>query len=260
MFATATDGTRLYYEESGAGEPLLLVSGQCNDHHQWDGVRGTFADSYRTIVYDHRGTGRSDKPDAPPYSTRGFAADAVAVLDAVGAGRAHVYGISMGGRIAQWIGIDHPERLGALVLGATTPGDRHGVARPAHATKVLTALPSRVDRQALMELMYTPAWIEAHPEVLVPQPDSMPGHARRMHYAASQGHDTWELLPRIAAPTLVVHGADDELNPVANADLLADRIPGAQRYLVDRGRHGYQDEFVQEAGAVVREFLGRHPL
>ena len=260
MFAIASDGTRVYYEESGEGEPLLLISGQCNDRHQWDPVRAGFAAAYRTIVFDHRGTGESDKPTGPPYSTRGFAEDAVAVLDAVGADRAHVYGISMGGRIGQWLGIRHSNRLGALVLGATTPGDRHGVARPSHVTRILTALPSRVDRRALMELMYTPKWIDAHPEVLLPQPDTVPGIARRMHYAASQGHDAWEWLPQVPVPTMVIHGSDDELNPAANAGLLAGRIPGAELHIVAGARHGYEVEFRDEATSAVLDFLRRHPI
>src|SRR2546421_5513836 len=97
-YATALDGTRLYFEERGTtGEPLLLVSGQGSDHTNWNGIRGDFADRYRVIVYDHRGTGRSDKPAAPPYTTRGFAQDAIAILDHLAIARAHAYGISMGG-------------------------------------------------------------------------------------------------------------------------------------------------------------------
>jgi pimeloyl-ACP methyl ester carboxylesterase len=118
-FATTPDGTRLYFECHGTGTPLLLLAGQASDHREWDGVRADFAAQHRVIVLDYRGTGQSDKPGAPAYSTRGFAQDAVAVLDQLGLNRAHAYGISMGGRVAQWLAIDHPQRLGALV------GQRH---------------------------------------------------------------------------------------------------------------------------------------
>ena len=110
-YASALDGTRLYYEELGEGEPLLLINGQGSDHTGWDGVRDDFTDRYRVIVYDHRGTGQSDKPTEPPYSTRGFAEDAVAILDHLKIARAHAYGVSMGGRICQWLGIEHGDRL-----------------------------------------------------------------------------------------------------------------------------------------------------
>ena len=123
-FVTVPDGTHLYYEEVGAGEPLLLISGQGQDHTFWSGVRDDFADHYRVIVYDHRGTGQSDKPDAPPYSTRGFAQDAVALLDHLGVARVHTYGHSMGGRICQWLGIDH-----GLVLVRWCLAPRHRAMR-----------------------------------------------------------------------------------------------------------------------------------
>src|SRR5690349_4777292 len=167
-FVTVPDGTRLYYEELGAGEPLLLVSGQGLDHTFWNGVRDDFADRYRVIVYDNRGTGQSDKPSEPPYSTRGFAQDAVALLDHLGIARAHVYGHSMGGRIGQWLGIDHGERIGALVLGATTPGNAHGVPRTAEVNALWTNPPADPQEalKAIGALFLSPAWIATHLEVV----------------------------------------------------------------------------------------------
>jgi pimeloyl-ACP methyl ester carboxylesterase len=257
-FATAPDGARIYYETAGAGEPLLLISGQGGDHHGWDEVRTDFTDRYRTISFDHRGTGASDKPDVP-YSTRGFAADAVAVLDAAGVDRAHAYGTSMGGRIAQWLGIEHSDRFGTLVLGCTTPGDAHGVARSADAGRRLRAVTTPENVLSHRLIGFTQEWIDAHPEVLVIT-EPLPEPARILHYRASQGHDTWDLLPRISTPTLVIHGGDDELNPTANAPLLAGRIPGAELHIVPRGRHSFFVEFRAESTAVVRDFLSRHPL
>ena len=93
-FATTPDGTRLYFECHGTGTPLLLLAGQASDHREWDGVRA------------------------------GFAQDAVAVLDQLGIERVHAYGVSVGGRVAQWLGIDHPQRLGQ-------PAPHPGVARVA---------------------------------------------------------------------------------------------------------------------------------
>jgi len=261
---TIPDGTRLYYEVEGDGEPLLLVSGQRQDHTFWDGVRDDFADRYRVIVYDHRGTGRSDKPAAPPYSTRGFARDAVTLLDQVGVARAHAYGHSMGGRICQWLGIDRGERIGALVLGATTPGGAPAVPRSAEADALWLHPPtdSQAALLALGALFWSPAWIEAHPDTVkrVMQVPPLPDYARLLHYQASEGHDAWDLLPTIRAPTLVIHGSEDRLNPTANAFLLAKRIPGAELYLVEGGRHFYPHEFREEAGRVVNAFLARHPL
>jgi len=260
-FATAGDGARLAYEVIGAGPPLLLVSGQASDRHTWAAARGDFASRHCVIVFDHRGTGESDKPEAPAYSTRGFAGDAVAVLDAAGISRAHVYGVSMGGRICQWLAIDHPGRIGAVVLGCTTPGNAHGVRRPPAVDPELAS----GDPVRLMPYLVTPAWAASHPELLAQlaataRDRPVPPYARRLHYLASEGHDTWDLLPTIKAPTLVVHGADDLVNVAANAPLLAERIPGAELHIIEGARHAYFWENRPEASQLVLDFLACHPL
>lgn len=255
-YASAPDGTALFYETHGDGEPLLLLSGQANDHHWWDSVRDGFAARFTTVVMDSRGTGRSDRPDTDTYSTPGFARDALAVLDHAGFDRAHVYGTSMGGRIAQWLAADHPGRVGRLVLGCTSPGARHGVERGPGVVRALTDPDPAAARRALLELMYTPGWLARHtgPFHTLGDP-SMPDHARRRHLLASARHDAWEALPRIAAPTLVVHGTDDVFNPAANAPLLADRVPNARLHMLAGARHAYFEEFAHLATPLVREFL-----
>ncbi|WP_211177946.1 alpha/beta fold hydrolase [Pseudonocardia acidicola] len=262
--AAAADGTRLYFEEIGEGEPLLLISGQGLDHGFWDPIREGFAQTHRVISFDNRGTGRSDEPHEPPYTTRGMAADAVAVLDHLGVERVHAYGHSMGGRIAQWLGIDHGDRLGALVLGGTTPGSAHGVARPAAVTARFVRRP-RDEQEALDKwgpLFFSADWAAAHQDLVrrlfVDNPLS--AAARRLHYGASEGHDSWADLPRISCPTLVLHGGADVLNVPGNAELLAERIPGAELRMLPGAGHGYQFEFEAEATAAVLDFLARHPL
>lgn len=263
-FVSIPDGTRLYYETSGEGEPLLLVNGQGLDHTSWDGLRNDFTSQYRVIVYDPRGTGQSDKPSEPPYSTRGFAQDAIALLDRLNISRAHVYGYSMGGHVSQWLGIDHGERISALVLSATTPGAAHGVPRTADISKIWDTPPANPQEAIAMipPLFFSPAWIAMHPDVVkeLLQVPPLPAYARKLHSQASAEHDSWDLLPTINTPTLVIHGSQDQLNPTANAPLLAERIPGAELSLVQGGRHGYHVEFREEVSRIVKEFLARHPL
>ncbi|NUR60366.1 MAG: alpha/beta hydrolase [Catenulispora sp.] len=254
--AVAADGVAIAYQSAGSGPPLVLLAGQANNHRWWDGARGDFeAAGYRTITLDWRGVGDSDQPDEP-YFTRGFAADVIAVLDELGIAEAHVYGTSMGGRVAQWVAADFPERVGALVLGCTSPGGPHAIERDKAVRRTLAQADRAAAERFLLELMYTPQWLSTHqgPYYVLGDPE-MPGYARARHLAASAKHDAWEMLPMITAPTLVVHGSDDVFNPAANAPLIAERIPGARTLLVGGARHAYFDEFRQVAGAAVLEFL-----
>ncbi|MFJ8623506.1 alpha/beta fold hydrolase [Kitasatospora sp. NPDC093550] len=271
-YATTPDGVRIAYQLQGGqgqggqsgqdseGTPtLVLLAGQANNHHWWDAVRADFHPARSTLTLDYRGTGDSDKPDTP-YSTELFARDVVAVLDELGIDRADVYGTSMGGRVAQQLAARHPHRVGALVLGCTSPGGPHGVERGNDVRRALAQTRPGAARQALLELMYTPRWLDSHPgpHHTLGDPD-MPAHARHHHLVASNRHDAWDLLPRIAAPTLVVHGSDDLLNPAANAPLLADRIPGARLHLIPGARHAYFEEFHAQAGPLVLDFLTTAP-
>ncbi|UNO39062.1 alpha/beta fold hydrolase [Streptomyces sp. MST-110588] len=258
-YATAPDTTRIAYQVRGQGTPLVLLSGQANDHHWWDTVRDDFHPARRTVTLDYRGTGMSDKPDRP-YSTEGFAEDVIAVLDDLGIGRADVYGTSMGGRVAQWVAVRHPHRVRRLVLGCTSPGGPHGVERdPAVSTALSDADPAAA-RRTLLDLMYTPAWQARQPGLLgrstVLGDPAMPAHARRRHRLASARHDAWEALGHVTAPTLVLHGTDDRFNPTANAPLLAGRIPGARLHLIPDARHAYFEEFRTVASPLVLDFLG----
>ena len=261
-FAHAPDGTPLYAEAIGDPQapPLLLIAGQAADHRMWDGIRDDLARAHRVIAYDHRGMGRSGKPLQPPYSTRGFAQDALAVLDHLGIARAHVYGFSMGGRIAQWLAIDAPARLGALVLGATTPGDAHGVRRAPAADAAMSGR----DPAARLPLFVSPAWLRGHPEFLsslgLDGSRPVPLQVLKLHYLASQAHDAWDRLPEITAPTRLVHGSADPVNPPANSELLAARIPGARVRLIEGARHLYLWEYREEASRAVLDFLAAQAL
>jgi pimeloyl-ACP methyl ester carboxylesterase len=249
--ARAADGTALFYSVEGSGPPLLLIAGQSNSSRWWTQVREAFATRFTTIVTDHRGTGASDKPETP-YSTQLFASDCIAVLDDAGIDRAHVYGTSMGGRIAQWIAASHGSRVDRLVLGCTSPGGPHAVERSAEVRKSLAQVDQKKARQALIDLMYTPAYRGPYNTL---GDLKMPPYARKLHLFASAEHDAWDVLPSITAPTLVVHGTEDIFNPTANAPLITERIPGARMHLIEGARHGYFEEFREVATPLVMDFL-----
>ena len=123
--ALTADRTPLAYQVHGpaAASPVLLLQGQANSHHWWDGIREAFAPEFRTITFDYRGTGATPTGEtaAGDWSTSTFASDAAAVLDDLGCQRLHVYGTSMGGRVAQMLAIEHGERVDRLILACTSP-------------------------------------------------------------------------------------------------------------------------------------------
>ncbi|MFB8024459.1 alpha/beta fold hydrolase [Streptomyces sp. NPDC056465] len=254
-FVRTDDGVSVAYQRRGTGIPLVLLAGQANNHHWWDGVREDFHPARSTVTLDYRGTGASDAP-REGYSTPRFAEDVVCVLDALGLERADVYGTSMGGRVAQWVAARHPDRVRHLVLGCTSPGGPLAVERDASVRRALAGPDPDAVRRTLTELMYTPGWTQEHPGPYGTLGDPhMPPHARNGHLTASNRHDAWDVLPRITAPTLILHGGQDRLTPPENAALLAERIPDARVHLLPGARHAYFEECRDTAGALVRAFL-----
>src|SRR5689334_5530521 len=113
-FVTTDDGTTLWWEAVGRGEPLLLIQGLGYPSDMWYRVIGPLSADHRVIRFDNRGVGRSDVP-AGPYPIPRMVADAMAVLSAAGETSAHVFGVSMGGIIAQEFALTHPAAVRALV-------------------------------------------------------------------------------------------------------------------------------------------------
>ncbi|WP_238439535.1 alpha/beta fold hydrolase [Microbacterium sp. JZ31] len=243
--AAAPDGTPLAYWTAGDGDPVILIAGQAVEHASWRIaaellLSASEQSGHRLIVFDHRGTGRSGLGAADRYDTRQFATDVVAILDAEGIARAHVVGHSMGGRVAQWLAVDAPDRVDRLVLVSTSAGEPHGSPR---SPEIDAALRSG-DRSRIAEVFFTrhPAWF-SHLLAISGDPN-----ARGRHFRASRRHDALEDLHAIAASTLIVHGAADEIVPVDHALLLHDRIADAELVVVPEARHG----ILLEGGPAVR--------
>ncbi|MBM3120328.1 MAG: alpha/beta fold hydrolase, partial [Chloroflexi bacterium] len=116
----------IYYESHGDGEPLLLIQGYGQYSGHWAPLIPSFSREYRVISFDNRGTGRSDKPDIP-YTMKMMADDVKRLLDAIGIDSAHVFGVSMGGMIAQEFALNHPDKLISLILGCTQCGGTEAI-------------------------------------------------------------------------------------------------------------------------------------
>ncbi|MDN4614621.1 alpha/beta fold hydrolase [Leifsonia sp. F6_8S_P_1B] len=249
-YAIADDGVRLAVEERGSGVPVLLIAGQATGMRGWGPFADALAEDFRVIRFDHRGIDDSEEGDPARYSTRLFADDAVAVLDAAGVAAAHVVGHSMGGRVAQWLAAEHPSRVRRLVLIATSANDR--VAPRRDPTAVADLLSG--DRSRMTPLFFDDDWAQANAstvDAFFTRTASRP--ALRGHFAASRDHDAVEALGRIRAETLVVHGTRDPLAPVEHARQLAAGIAGARLDERDAG-HGLHLD-TPEVVEAVRAFL-----
>jgi pimeloyl-ACP methyl ester carboxylesterase len=134
MAVAALNDVELHYEERGWGPALLLIAGIPAVADDWAAVAEPLRASQRVIAYDNRGSGSSTVTPGP-YTTRGLAADAVALLDHLGVERADVFGMSMGGMIAQELALGWPYRVNRLVLGCTHAGIAHAARQPRESAR-----------------------------------------------------------------------------------------------------------------------------
>jgi 3-oxoadipate enol-lactonase len=251
-------GARIYWDEQGRGVPLLLIMGLGYASPLWHRTRPVLSQHFRTIAFDNRGVGLSDVPPGP-YSIATMASDAAAILDAAGIARAHIFGVSMGGMIAQEFTLQYPARTRSLILGCTSPG---GPLTVRAESNVIDALFSRgmtpaQAREAILPFIYhastPPERIEEDVRVRqlwLPTPQG--------YMAQLQAILAWERYSRIAqitAPTLVIHGKSDALVPCGNGELIAKRIPGAKLVLLEHASHWFLTDQTRAAHKEILEFL-----
>jgi 3-oxoadipate enol-lactonase len=251
-------GAKIYWDEQGQGEPVLLIMGLGWASNMWHRTRPVLAARHRTLAFDNRGAGRSDVPPGP-YSMALLASDAAAVLDAAGVERAHLLGASMGGMIAQEFALQYPNRLRSLILASTAAGGPRAVQADPEAIQLLFRRdPNPEERaKAAVPFIYdsgTPRErIDQDLAVLsewYPHPEG--------YLAQLQGILAWEAdsrLSKITAPTLVINGENDRLVPSANGSLIAERIPGAKLVLLPHASHIITTDQSAAAHQALLEFL-----
>jgi len=248
------DGCRIHYELFGDPGSLVLtlLEGVGADIAGWRRSIPTLAGELRVVAIDHRGNGASDDPPGRCTMTT-FVEDTLAVLDELGVERAHVYGQSFGGMVAQEMALTHPDRARTLVLAGTHPG-------PAHAIAVADRT---IRKGEPWRALYAPGFPEAHPDVVAEDrraAASQPAHERgqRRQWEAMQRWDAFDRLPQIAASTLVLHGTEDRVIAPGNAELLARRIPGAELQLLQGAGHVLWSERPELADHLILDFIERH--
>lgn len=211
MPVVESNGIRVHVDVRGEGAPILFIPGLGLKASECKGITGLLADGHRVICVDNRGAGLTDKPEGP-YSMAMMADDAKGVLDAMGVPRAHVVGVSMGGKIAITLALNHPERVASLVLASTQPTPPTMDQR--RRTRSLTALFGffGTDRQARF--------------------------GRERQREASAAFDAHADLGRILAPTLIVHARGDRIASFGMAKEMQ-RLIAASTFVGVEGGHAF---------------------
>jgi 3-oxoadipate enol-lactonase len=260
-----TNGIDLYYEQTGAGERLLFISGTGADLRRSPRLTdGSPFAAFELLQYDQRGLGQSAVPEGP-YTMADYADDAAGLLDAVGWDSSLVLGVSFGGMVAQEFAIRHPERVNRLVLACTSAGGGGGASYPLHELVGLDAQTALDKRLQLLDTRWDAAWQADNPDMVamiaegfqLGGPDRGPSEGALLQLEARRHHDTSARVEQIRCPTLVCGGRYDGIAPPANTEFLATRIPGAELTLFDGG-HIF---FMQDPAAIpsMLDFLGTAP-
>jgi pimeloyl-ACP methyl ester carboxylesterase len=241
---TDAPGFRMYYETHGTGFPLLLINGLGSDHLEWLYQVPAFAPHFTVVVFDNRGTGKSDVPPGP-YTTSQMADDAAVLMNTLGIARAHVLGVSLGGMIAQEVALRHPDRVEGLVLGCTSPGGTLSVRPTPEAMAAFVSAGGgnpESDLRRMIPFLYTDACMKERPQEIddfirrrLGNPTSPAGYAAQL--AAAVSHDASGRLEGVRARTLVITGDADRLVRHENSLRIAERIPGATLVVVPGAPH-----------------------
>jgi pimeloyl-ACP methyl ester carboxylesterase len=261
MSLVENQGTKIYWDEQGQGEPLLLIMGLGYASAMWHRTRPALAQHFRTIAFDNRGVGLSDVPPGP-YSIATMASDAAAVLDAAGVARSHVFGISMGGMIAQEFALQYPARTRSLILGCTSPGGPSAVRAESKVADILMArgMTPEQAREAILPYIYAAATprekIEEDVRLRQRWLPCLEGYMAQLQ--GILGWEGYSRIARITAPTLVIHGKSDALVPPGNGELIAGRIAGARLVLIELASHLFLTDQTEASQKEILDFLSSH--
>jgi len=261
------DDIELYYELHGEGTPLIMIMGWGRSSESWGSyLIGELSKFHRVIIFDNRGTGRSDKPDIE-YSMGMMADDVPGLMDAINVPKANVLGISMGGFIAQEFALNRPEKVLSLILCSTSCGGPDRAQKRAELSaqnRTLMNPPPGLSREEVLKqqwgMIYSQRYVQENMEELTkaaakPSEHPTPPFIWRRQAQACLNFYAYDRLHNIRVPTLVLGGEEDIMTPPENSRILADNIPGAQLRLFEDAAHGFLWEVMDQAVRVILDFL-----
>lgn len=256
----------LYYEEHGAGRPMVFLSETACDGEVWKiNQVSEFSKDHRVIIFDYRGTGQSSKPSVD-YTTKMFCDDLVGLMDHLKAEDAIVVGHSMGGRVAQLLALDHPKKVHKLALASTGAHYPQTKGLPLKICKEMIEWGyEKYERDHTILVGWTEEYVKNSPDKIenylkVRMRNLCPVEFYLRHLLARQGHDTSARLRDIRHPTLILVGEDDrnvtsEVSHRTSSEILAKGIPNSKLVVLANERHSYLFTNPDEAHRTIREFI-----
>lgn len=253
------NGLNIYYERKGAGDPLLLIRGLGSTCEGFREQIVGLAPHFDVIAFDNRCVGRTDQPQAP-FTIADMADDTAALLDGLGVQSAFVFGVSLGGMIAQELALNHRPKVRKLVLGCTHAGPRTAVKSEEWAIRIFNESRDMPRAEALrhsIPILFSRKTVDEQPELVeaalrVMEDNNQPKSSYLAQLGAVMKHDTFDRLPLITQPTLVMTGTEDTLIDPRNSRLLADRIPAALLLEFEETGHVF---FTEKPGDVNRALV-----
>lgn len=249
----------LHYEEAGAPDaPALVLAGSLGTTlHMWQPQIGPLSERLRVVALDHRGHGRSPVPEGP-YTIAEMGGDVLALMDRLGLQRAAFCGLSIGGMVGQWLGINAPERVTRLILICTS-----GYLPPAEswrerAAAVRAAGTPAVVADAVVGRWFTPDWARGHADVVARHREMISATEAEGYASCCEAIAELDLragLASVRAPTLVLVGAQDPSISPAHGEAIAAAVPGARLVALDPAAHLASVERADEVTALITEHL-----
>ncbi len=253
----------LHVERHGDGFPVLLISGLSGLASYWQPQIAFLSRQFSVVVHDHRGVGHSDH-DQIKYTVERMSADVIQLMDSLEIEKAHIVGHSTGGAIAQILAIDHPQRVGALVIAASwSKPDAYFRREFVQRRELLRAMGPEFYVQNNTLLHYPPAYIAANNEALRSVEAQAIATFAPLDIMASRidailAFDRSHDLGKITAPTMVIGAADDFVTPPAYSEALARAIPSAELKLFPAGGHCFTQIAARDFNQAVSRFLLAH--
>lgn len=252
------------YKSIGSGDPLVMIIGYSATMDMWSPeVLRELSSHYRVVIFDNRGLGYSTASDQE-FTIPLFVDDTAGLMDALGIGKAHVLGWSMGSYIAQELALKYPEKVDRLVLYASDAGGSEFVSTPenreADAILANTSGTEAERGMRYLSVLFPKQWLDEHPDPStyfpIPTEWSLPENIQRQYQAMLAWNGTYDRLPQVTQDTLLITGTEDVIPPPVNSFVMGGQIPGAWVVQIRGAGHGLMYQYPERFAEIVLFFLG----